>query len=285
MRTILDALDQRTLLADGSLARQIDELSLDRSRDLFGADGCLEALNISRPDLVRGLHRAYLEAGADVIRTNTLAAGYLSLAPLGFGDETFYINYAAAEIACQAIDSVPGRGRRRFVLGVVRDHGWEATPLEVAKSVKLQVEGLLAGGADGIVVDIVPGAGRAPLFLRGAQLGREAVKSRAPIFLQSSPGAPDFSERARGEADALICYRHGTANRSDWLLPAVLEQQVNLVGGGASPEETARLDQLLRSIAEDGPRPRTAWQRAAPLDEMTPPSSIRAEEHAVAAAH
>ncbi len=278
MRSIFEALDQRTLLADGSLARQIDQSGLDLGRDFFGAEGCLEALNISRADLIRDLHKAYLESGADVVRTNTLAAGHLSLAPLGFGDETFYINYAAAEIACEAVDSLPGHGRRRFVLGVVRDHGWEATPMEVARSVELQTQGLLAGGADAIVLDILPTTGRAPMFLNGAKRARTALKARAPIFLQSSAGAPDFSERSRGEADAVIRYRHGTADKVDWLLPAILEQEVNLIGGGASPGDTAKLDALLRQAAEDGMRPRTAWQRALPLDEVTPPSSlIRAE--------
>ncbi len=274
MRTLIDALNQRSLLADGSLARQIDSKSLDLGRDLFGAEGCLEVLNITRADRVREIHRAYLQAGADVIRTNSLGAGYLSLAPLGLGEEAFYLNYAAAEIACEAVDSLPGKGRRRFVLGVVRDQGWEAPPLEVSQSVQQQVEGLLAGGADGVVLDILPTAGRAQIFLSGAKRGRDGISSRAPIFLQNSPGATAFSPRSLQEADGLITYRHGPVSRGEWLLPAVLEQQVNLIGGGASPKETAKLDRLLRNLSEDGARPRTAWQRALPVDEVTPPSSL-----------
>lgn len=274
MRTLIEALDQRCLLADGSLARQIDLKALDLTRDLFGAADCIEVLNITRADLVGDVHRAYLAAGADVIRTNTLGAGALSLTPLGLGEEAFYLNYAAAEIACEAVDSVPGRGRRRFVLGVVRDQGWEATPLEVARAVEQQVQGLLAGGADGVVLDILPKAGRAPLFLNGAKKARDGLSSRAPIFLQNSPGATAFSPRSLQEADGLITQRHGTADRSDWLRDCVLQQQVNLIGGGASPQETQKLDRMLRSLAEDGPRPRTAWQRNQPIDEVTPPSSL-----------
>jgi len=278
MRTIDDALNQRTLLADGSLSRELEGRTFDLARDYFGAEGCQEVLNITRPDVVRGIHRAYLEAGADVIRTNSLAAGALSLKPLGLGEEAFYINYAAAELAAQAVDSLPGRGRRRFVLGVVRDHAWDAEPIEVAASVEKQVEGLIAGGADGIVIDIVPGAGRAPFFLRGARRARERLGSRMPIFLQGRAGTACFSERSLAEADGEIRYRHGTVERSDWLKPAVLNERVNLIGGGAHPADTARLDAMLRLIAEDGIRPRTAWQRAEPVDEMTPPSSlIRAE--------
>ncbi len=274
MRTLIEALDQRCLLADGSLARQIDLQSLDLGRDLFGAEDCIEVLNITRADLVRDLHRAYLAAGADVIRTNSLGATALSLAPLGLGEEAFYLNYAAAEIACEAVDSVPGRGRRRFVLGVVRDQGWEAEPLEVARAVEQQVQGLLAGGADGVVLDILPTTGRAAIFLNGAKRARNGLSSRAPIFLQNSPGATAFSPRSLQEADGLITHRHGTTDRSDWIANSVLQQQVNLIGGGASPKETAKLDRLLRSLAEDGPRPRNAWQRSHPIDEVTPPSSL-----------
>lgn len=274
MRNLIEALDQRCLLADGSLARQIDLTSLDLGRDLFGAADCIEVLNITRVDLVRDLHRAYLTAGADVVRTNSLGATALSLAPLGLGEEAFYLNYAAAEVACEAVDSLPGRGRRRFVLGVVRDQGWEATPLEVARAVEQQVQGLLAGGADGVVLDILPTAGRAAIFLNGAKRARDGLSSSAPIFLQNSPGSTAFSPRSLQEADGLITHRHGTADRSDWLAESVLQQQVNLIGGGAAPEETAKLDRLLRSLAEDGPRPRTAWQRNQPIDEVTPPSSL-----------
>ncbi len=274
MRSLIEALNQRCLLADGSLARQIDTKTLDLGRHLFGAENAIEVLNVTCPQVIRDLHCAYLEAGADVIRTNSLGANALTLAPLGLGEEAFYLNYAAAEIACEAVDSLPGRGRRRFVLGVVRDQGWEAAPIEVARAVEQQVEGLLAGGADGVVLDIVPGAGRATLFLNGARRARDGLSSRAPIFLQTSPGATAFSARSLQEADGLITYRHGTVTRDDWLLPSVLEQQVNLIGGGSSPEETAKLDRMLRAVAEDGPRPRTAWQRALPVDEITPPSSL-----------
>lgn len=273
MRTIIEALDHRVLLTDGSLARQLQGVALNVKRDFYGAEGCNEVLNLTRAPLIRRIHRSYLEAGADVIRTNSLAAGPLSLAPLGLAEETFYINYSAAQIACEAVDSVPGRGRRRFVLGIVRDHGWDAAPAEVAQAVELQVQGLLAGGADGVVLDIVPGVGRAPMFLNGARRARETLKARASIFLQRGHGEVEFSERSLVQADALIRFRHGSAEKTDWLHPAILRDQVNLIGGGASPADTRKLDQMLRAEAEDGLRPRTAWQREGPIDEVDPASS------------
>ncbi|MEX0759210.1 MAG: homocysteine S-methyltransferase family protein, partial [Tistlia sp.] len=146
MRTLIEAIDQRVLLTDGSLARQLRGAQLNVARDLNGVEDCLELLNLTRAQLVRESHRAYLRAGADVIRTNSLQASPLSLARWDLADQAFYLNYAAAELACEAVDSVPGRGRRRFVLGVVRDQGWDAAPAELEAAVAVQVEGLLAGG-------------------------------------------------------------------------------------------------------------------------------------------
>ena len=62
-------------------------------------------------------------------------------------EEAFYLNYVAAELVCEAVDAVPGRGLRRFVLGQVRDRGWHASPAEVEWAVTLQVEALIAGAS------------------------------------------------------------------------------------------------------------------------------------------
>lgn len=272
MRTLIEAIDQRVLLTDGSLTRQLRGAQIDVKRDLSGAEDCLELLNLTRAQLVRESHRAYLRAGADVIRTNSLQASPLTLARWELADQAFYLNYAAAELACEAVDSVPGRGRRRFVLGVVRDQGWDAAPKDLEEAVAVQVEGLLAGGVDGIAIDMVPGTGRAPSFLRGAVRAKKKLKALAPVFLQRGHQGVEFSQRALELSDGLIRYRHGGAEKRDWL-KAALQEEVNLIGGGESPAATARLDRALRAIADDGWRPYTGWNRPAVVDEVTPPSS------------
>ncbi len=274
MRTLREALDHRVLLSDGSVARRIRASDLDVERDFLGAPAdCLAALNLTRARLLRQVHTAYLEAGADVIRTNSLEASPLSLARHGLGESAFYINYSAAEIACTAVDSVPGRGRRRFVLGVVRDQGWDVAPKIIEQAIATQVEGLLAGGADGIALDLVPGTGRTLMFLRGARLAKERVAAQAPVFLQRTGGGTEFSARMTALADGVIRYRHGVAGRATWVADAILKERVNLVGGGDTPQDTARLDGLLRGRAEDGLRPATEWRRGAAHDEAEPASS------------
>jgi len=273
MRSLPGALDHRVLLTDGSLARRVRAHDLDLDRDLFGARDCIEALNLTRAQIVRETHIAYLEAGADVIRTNTLEAGPLSLARHDLGESAFCINYSAAEIACEAIDSVPGHGRRRFVLGVVRDQGWDARPKDIEDAVSIQAEGLLAGGVDGIALDLLAGTGRTRMFLRGARLAKERLRARAPVFLQRIAGGAEFSDRMCALADGVIRIRHGQAGRSRWLETAILRERVNMVGGGDTPADTARLDALLRSRAEDGLRPATEWHRDEALDQVEPASS------------
>lgn len=287
MRTLREALDHRVLLSDGSAQRQLRTHDLDLARDLYGAAECVDVLNLTRAPLVRDAHIAYLEAGADVIRTNTLEASPLSLHAHGLGEDAFCINYSAAQIACEAVDSVPGRGRRRFVLGMVRDQGWDVSPAEVEDAVSVQVEGLIAGGADGIALDIVPGTGRSRMFLRGAQRAKDRLRSGVPVFLQRVAGTTEFSDRMRALADGIIRFRHGQAGRSDWLDAEILAQGVNLVGGGDTPVDTATLNRLLRARAEDGLRPLAPWQAAtAHADQVQPASSTLypAPERAVARA-
>jgi hypothetical protein len=262
MRTLSEALDRRVLLCDGSLARQLRAHDLDQARDLLGVPDGIEALSLTRARLLRDLHIAYLEAGADVVRTNTLAASPLTLQRFELGESAFYINYSAAEIACEAVDSLPGQGRRRFVLGVVRDQGWDQAPKAIEDAVSVQVEGLLAGGADGIALDLLAGTGRARMFLTGARRAKERLGASAPVLLQRNPGGAEFSEAMRALADGVIDFRHGPAApdrraRGDWLEAAIQEERINLLGGGDTPADTARLDAALRAQAEDGLRPAT----------------------------
>ncbi|WP_162140968.1 homocysteine S-methyltransferase family protein [Fodinicurvata sediminis] len=276
MRCLHDALDRRVLLTDGSLSRRLRQQDLDVERDLWGAESCLEILNLTRAGMVRDLHEAYLRAGADVLRTHTLAASPLSLEAAGLADHAFYLNHAAAQLACESVDAVPGRGRRRFVLGLVRDQGWDTTPKEIEQAVALQVEGLLSGGVDGIALDITPGIGRGPIFLNGAARARQAVGARAPIFLQGGVDGTGFSDHARAQADGVIVYRPGAPSRGRWLQRAIREEGINLLGGGDTPEDTEELDRLLRLEAEDNLRPLNADLRArlGAIEESEPPSSL-----------
>lgn len=287
MRRLEEALAARVLLADGAFRRQLRRKPVDLCRDLGGHEEQLELLCLSRPDWVRGLHEAYLRAGADLIRTHTLEASPLSLAEVGLEEEAFYLNYAAAELACEAVDAVPGRGRRRFVLGQVRDRGWHASPAEVERAVTLQVEALIAGGVDGIALDVMPGLGRAPLFLRGAIKARRNLSSATPVYLQSAKECPAYSAHLLEQVDGVIHFASGGRGRGDWLARAIEQEGATLIGGGDSPEDTAELDYHLRLLAEDGLRPLHMAARAAGarLEETVIPSSALRVDPSVTELH
>ncbi|WP_366555859.1 homocysteine S-methyltransferase family protein [Aquibaculum sediminis] len=275
MRRLEEALAQRVLLTDGAVSRQLRKQPIDPERDLWGHEGRLELLCLTRPVWVKAVHEAYLRAGADVVRSHTLDASPLSLEDAGLADQAFYLNFVATQIACEAVDSIPGRGRRRFVLGLVRDQGWDASPGELEAAVATQAEGLIAGGADGIALDVTPGTGRASLFLRGAEKARRQLGAMAPLYLQSTPGAVAYSNHVLEQVDGTIIYRNGSRARGDWLTRAVQSEGVNLIGGGDTPEDTAALDRRLRLLADDGLRPLNAAARAAGAhsDESVVPSS------------
>lgn len=274
MRSVKEALNQRVLLSDGSVSRLLDNADTDMKRDFYGMEKVLSVLNVTRPDLVREAHLAYLLAGADVVRTNSLSASPLTLKQYGLQDEAFVLNHLAAENAAQAVDAVPGNGRRRFVLGVVRDDGWNGTPAEIEDAVEIQVQGLLSGGADAIVLDCMAGIGRIQPVLTAARRARAAVNSEAPIFLQEGREVTEFSRHVQEQVDGIIRYRPGDPAKKAQIADWIANESCNLIGGGDLPGKTQQLNQVLRSLAEDGLRPVQGWiKEERPVDRFEPASS------------
>src|SRR6266571_4403482 len=105
------AFESRILLMDGAMGTQIQ--ARDLSADDFGGpslEGCNEHLNLTRPDVVRGVHRAYLEAGADCVSTNTFGCAPYVLGEYGLAERAEEICRAAARLAREAAGEA-------FVLG------------------------------------------------------------------------------------------------------------------------------------------------------------------------
>jgi 5-methyltetrahydrofolate--homocysteine methyltransferase len=100
---LLSALAERVVVADGAMgtALQDHDLSLD---DFSGLEGCNEILNVTRPDVVRGIHRGYLEAGADAVETNTFGANLANLAEYAIEDRIFELAERGAALAREVAD-------------------------------------------------------------------------------------------------------------------------------------------------------------------------------------
>jgi 5-methyltetrahydrofolate--homocysteine methyltransferase len=118
MDAYLAALAERVLVFDGAMGTELMALEL-RPEDFGGprAQGCNEALVLSRPDVVRAIHRAYLEAGADVLETDSFTGSRLKLDEFGIGEHTIAINRGSAELARAEADAFALDGRPRFVAG------------------------------------------------------------------------------------------------------------------------------------------------------------------------
>lgn len=110
------ALVTRTVIADGAMGTML-QAAEPTLEDFQGHEGCNEILNVTRPDLVRSVHDAYLQVGVDAIETNTFGANWANLAEYGIEDRIYELAFAGGQIARAAADAYSTEKRPRFVLG------------------------------------------------------------------------------------------------------------------------------------------------------------------------
>src|SRR6266536_5241061 len=116
--SLLGALRERVVVADGAMGTMLQaaDLSLD---DFQGFEGCNEILNVSRPDVVRGVHDAYFRAGADAVEANTFGANWANLGEYGIVERIRELARAGATLAKEVADGWSTPDRPRWVLGSV----------------------------------------------------------------------------------------------------------------------------------------------------------------------
>src|SRR6266571_2373232 len=118
MRDYLESLRKGVVVYDGGMGATLEQFDLT-SEDYGGLPGkCHEALVLHRPDVIEGVHRSMLEAGAEVVETDTFQGSRLKLEEWGLGEHTLEINTRAAQIARQAV------GEQRFVAGSIGPTGY-----------------------------------------------------------------------------------------------------------------------------------------------------------------
>src|SRR3954451_8096553 len=157
MRDYLDAIRSRVVVFDGGMGATLEQFDLTQE-DYGGLPGkCHEALILHRPDVIEGVHRSMVEAGAEVVETDTFQASRLKLDEWGLGEHTHEINLKAAQIARKAV------GEDRFVAGSIGPTGFlpasEDPSLgqirfrELVQVFTEQSQGLLEGGVDLLIVE------------------------------------------------------------------------------------------------------------------------------------
>lgn len=155
-----EQLYRKILILDGAMGTMLQQANLT-AEDFGGEeyDGCNELLNLTRPDVIRSIHEKYLEAGADIIETNTFGATSIVLAEYDVAEKDLEINIAAAKIAREAADAYSTPEWPRFVAGAM---GPTTKTLsltggvtfdELVESYYRQAKGLLIGGADVLLLE------------------------------------------------------------------------------------------------------------------------------------
>ena len=185
---LLEALARQVLLCDGGMGSRVQALTLDIERDYWNQENCTEVLNLSRPDLVREIHRGYFEAGADMVETNTFGGSPITLAEFDLGDRAYEINKVAGELAREAADSFAD-GRHRYVIGSVGPGtklpslgNIAYDPLEAGLAE--QCRGLIAGGVDAILIETCQDTLQIKAAVNAAKIARHAAGTATPIFVQ-----------------------------------------------------------------------------------------------------
>lgn len=179
MKSITDCLKERILILDGAMGTMIQRHTLsesdfrgtrlkDHPHDLRGNN---DLLSITAPEVILGIHREYLQAGSDIIETNTFSSTSIAQADYHLESLAYELNLAGAKLARQAADEFTAKNpaRPRFVAGAlgptnktlslspdVSNPGYRAVTFDqVAEAYYEQVRGLSDGGADVLLIETI----------------------------------------------------------------------------------------------------------------------------------
>src|SRR5882762_9916286 len=156
-RDYRQAISERVVVYDGGMGATLEQFDLT-SEDYGGLPGkCHEALVLHRPDVIAGVHSSMLEAGAEVLETDTFQGSRLKLGEWGLAEHTLEINTKAAQIAREAA------GEERFVAGSIGPTGHlpasddptlgRITFRELVEVFTEQARGLVDGGVDLLIIE------------------------------------------------------------------------------------------------------------------------------------
>src|SRR3984893_6234051 len=174
-RDYLKAISEHVVVYDGGMGATLEQFELT-SEDYGGLPGkCHEALVLNRPDVIEGVHASMLEAGAEVLETDTFQASRIKPEEWGLADYTVEINTKAAEIARKAA------GESRFVAGSIGPTGYlpasEDPTLgqirfgELGEGFEEQAAGLIDGGADLLIIETAQDILEVKAAIFGARAG------------------------------------------------------------------------------------------------------------------
>jgi corrinoid protein of di/trimethylamine methyltransferase len=187
--TALD--EKKILLLDGAMGTMIQQYHLHE-------DGCNDMLSLTKPHIIREIHQKYLEAGSDIIETNTFNAQRISLADYDLEDKVRDINIAAAKIARECADSYTAKtpDKPRFVAGSIgptsrtTSIATSGEPLDkdiLREAYEEQIQALADGGVDLLLIETIFDVENARIAIEAAR----KVAPQLPVMLSFSVSTPD----------------------------------------------------------------------------------------------
>ena len=186
--------NSRIWVLDGAMGTALQDRNLTAAD--FGGEayeGCNENLVLTRPDVIREIHEKYLEAGSDIVETNTFGATPLVLDEYGLGDRAIEINRRAAEIARQAADLWTAKtGVTRYVAGSVGPTTKAISVTggitfeELRRNFAVQAEGLIQGGADYLLLETCQDTRNIKAALVGFEDTFAKLGKRLPIAISGT---------------------------------------------------------------------------------------------------
>lgn len=179
MRTPLkQALRERVLVLDGAMGTMIQRL---------GLKGCNDALVLTNPEAILDIHQQYINAGANIIETDSFNANAFSLAEYGLSDKVYDINLAAARLARQAA------GDDHYVAGSMGPTGVSlsmadstASFNDLADTYTIQAKGLIDGGVDALLIETAFDSLNAKAAIAGAKSAMEATGREVEIMISAT---------------------------------------------------------------------------------------------------
>jgi len=192
-KALLELLEQRILVMDGAMGTMLQQEHLTAA-DFGGPslEGCNEYLVKTRPEVILGIHRAYLAAGSDIIETNSFGGTRIVLAEYQVESEAFDLNLAAGRLARQAADEFSAPGRPRFVAGSM---GPTTKAITVTGGVSFdqlrenyyeQAKALVEGGADLLLLETCQDTRNVKAGLLGLQRLEQELGRKLPVMVSGT---------------------------------------------------------------------------------------------------
>jgi 5-methyltetrahydrofolate--homocysteine methyltransferase len=172
------------------MGTEIQTLNLEASSFPDNKEGFNDGLVLSKPELIKKIHRSYLRAGADCIETNTFGSNELKLREYGFGDRTIEFNKLAATLSVSVTKEFTDK--HRFVIGSMGPSGYLPSSNdpdlgqieldEIVKAYSLQAQGLIIGGVDALLIETSQDILEVKLAIRASQEAIQKTGKTVPII-------------------------------------------------------------------------------------------------------